>query len=115
MPRFMGFVRMEENIGMPPKSLFEAMDVFIGERAADGRFVDGGGLYGTEDAVNYVVKGGEPPKHDEELIRLVQATYKKATAQRKWRLFSELYKIEAAKVSSPSHSQASRLLSSADK
>ena len=36
MPRFMGFVRMEENIGMPPQSLFEAMDAHIGERAAAG-------------------------------------------------------------------------------
>ena len=34
MPRFMGFVRMEENIGMPPQSLFDAMDTYIGERAA---------------------------------------------------------------------------------
>ncbi|SEC99006.1 YCII-related domain-containing protein [Nocardioides exalbidus] len=64
MPRFMGFVRMEENIGMPPKSLFEAMDVHIGERAADGRFVDGGGLYGTEDAINFVVRDGEVTRVD---------------------------------------------------
>lgn len=64
MPRFMGFVRMEENIGMPPKSLFEAMDAYIGERAADGRFVDGGGLFGTEDAVNFVVRGGQVTRVD---------------------------------------------------
>ncbi|RYB92152.1 hypothetical protein EUA93_17915 [Nocardioides oleivorans] len=64
MPRFMGFVRMEENIGMPPKSLFEAMDVHIGERAADGRFLDGGGLYGTEDAINFVVREGEVTRVD---------------------------------------------------
>ena len=64
MPRFMGFVRMEENIGMPPQSLFDAMDAHIGERAADGRFVDGGGLYGTEDAVNFVVRGGEISRVD---------------------------------------------------
>jgi hypothetical protein len=64
MPRFMGFVRMEENIGMPPQSLFEAMDAHIGERAADGRFVDGGGLFGTEDAVNFVVRGGEISRVD---------------------------------------------------
>ena len=59
MPRFMGFVRMEENIGTPPQSLFDAMDVHIGERAAKGIFLDGGGLYGTEDAVNFVVRDGE--------------------------------------------------------
>ncbi len=64
MPRFMGFVRMEENIGMPPQSLFEAMDAYIGERAADGRFIDGGGLYGSEDAVNFVVRGGEVSRVD---------------------------------------------------
>ena len=64
MPRFMGFVRMEENIGMPPQSLFEAMDAFIGERAANGTFLDGGGLYGTEDAVNFVVRKGEVSRVD---------------------------------------------------
>ena len=64
MPRFMGFVRMEEGIGMPPKSLFDAMDVFIGERAANGSFLDGGGLYGTEDAVNFVVRQGEVTRVD---------------------------------------------------
>ena len=64
MPRFMGFVRMEENIGTPPQSLFEAMDAHIGERAADGRFIDGGGLYGSEDAVNFVVRGGEISRVD---------------------------------------------------
>ena len=64
MPRFMGFVRMEENIGMPPQSLFDAMDVYIGERAASGVFLDGGGLYGTEDAVNFVVRDGEVTRVD---------------------------------------------------
>lgn len=61
MPRFMGLVRMEEGdaVGTPPQALFDAMDVYIKERAADGRFIDGGGLYGTEDAVNYVVRKGE--------------------------------------------------------
>ena len=64
MPRFMGFVRMEEGIGMPPQSLFEAMDTYIGERAANGTFLDGGGLYGTEDAVNFVVRSGEVTRVD---------------------------------------------------
>ena len=58
MPRFMGFVRMEEGLGTPPQALFDAMDVHIGERAASGVFLDGGGLYGTEDAVNFVVREG---------------------------------------------------------
>ena len=64
MPRFMGFVRMEEGVGTPPQSLFEAMDVYIGERAASGVFIDGGGLYGTEDAVNFVVRQGEVSRVD---------------------------------------------------
>lgn len=64
MPRFMGFVRMEENIGMPPESLFGAMDEYISERAAKGVFLDGGGLFGTEDAVNFVVRQGEVTRVD---------------------------------------------------
>ena len=64
MPRFMGFVRMAEGIGAPPQALIDAMDVHIGERAASGVFVDGGGLYGTEDAVNFVVRGGEVTRVD---------------------------------------------------
>ena len=64
MPRFMGFVRMEEGIGTPPQALFDAMDAYIGERAAKGVFLDGGGLYGTEDAVNFVVRKGEVTRVD---------------------------------------------------
>jgi hypothetical protein len=52
---------MEENIGMPPQALFDAMDVYIGERAANGTFLDGGGLFGTEDAVNFVVRRARLP------------------------------------------------------
>lgn len=64
MPRFMGFVRMEEGGGMPPQALFDAMDKYIGEQAANGHFLDGGGLYGTEDAVNFVVRKGETTRVD---------------------------------------------------
>ena len=64
MPRFMGLVRMEEGVGTPPQALFEAMDEYIGARAAKGIFLDGGGLYGTEDAVNFVVRQGEISQHD---------------------------------------------------
>jgi hypothetical protein len=55
---------MEENIGMPPQSLMDAMEVYIGEQAAKGVFLDGGGLYGTEDAVNFVVRQGEVTRVD---------------------------------------------------
>jgi hypothetical protein len=60
----MGFVRMQEGVGTPPKALFEAMDEYIGKRAASGVFLDGGGLYGTEDAVNFVVRKGEITRVD---------------------------------------------------
>jgi len=64
MPRFMGLVRMEEGIGAPPQALMDAMDSYIGDRARNGVFLDGGGLYGTEDAVNYVVRQGEVTRVD---------------------------------------------------
>jgi hypothetical protein len=64
MPRFMGFVRMEEGVGTPPQSLFDAMDAYIGEQVAKGVFLDGGGLYGAEDAVNFVVRQGEVSRVD---------------------------------------------------
>jgi hypothetical protein len=50
MPRFMGFVRMEEGV-TPSQALFDAMD-------AKEIFLDGGGLYGIEDTVNFVVRQG---------------------------------------------------------
>lgn len=64
MPRFMGFVRMHEGIGMPPQELMDAMDVYIAEQAQQGHFLDGGGLYGTEDAVNFVVRDGGTTRVD---------------------------------------------------
>lgn len=65
MPRFLGFVRMEEGLTeQPPKAMFEAMDKYIGEQTAAGHFIDGGGLYGTEDAVNFVVRQGEITRVD---------------------------------------------------
>ena len=64
MPRFMGFVRMEEGVGTPPQELFDAMDGYIGAQAAKGVFLDGGGLYGTEDAVNFVSSRGAVTRVD---------------------------------------------------
>ncbi|MFC7754814.1 YciI family protein [Tsukamurella soli] len=55
---------MEENVGTPPQALFDAMDTYIGQQAAKGVFLDGGGLYGTEDAVNFVVRKGEITRVD---------------------------------------------------
>lgn len=64
MPRFMGFVRMAEGVGTPPQELFDAMDTYIGNQVEKGAFLDGGGLYGTEDAVNYVVREGQVTRVD---------------------------------------------------
>ena len=64
MPRFMGFVKMEEGVGTPPQSLFDAMEGYIGKRAASGVFLDGGGLFGTEDAVSFISRGGEVSRVD---------------------------------------------------
>jgi hypothetical protein len=64
MPRFMGFVKMQEGVGTPPQALFDAMDKYIGEQAAAGHFLDGGGLFGTEDAVNFVVRDGAVSRID---------------------------------------------------
>jgi hypothetical protein len=60
----MGFVRMQEGIGAPPQALFEAMDAYIEEQTAQGHFLDGGGLFGLEDAVNFVVGNGEVRRVD---------------------------------------------------
>jgi hypothetical protein len=64
MPRFLGFVRMEEGAGTPPQALFDAMDTHIGRLTAAGAFLDGGGLYGIEDAVNFVADRGRVSRFD---------------------------------------------------
>jgi hypothetical protein len=60
----MGLVKMAEGQGAPPQALMDAMDTYIGENAASGVFLDGGGLFGTEDAVNFVVRKGETTRVD---------------------------------------------------
>jgi hypothetical protein len=55
---------MVEGHPAPPQSLFDAMDTYIGEQASQGHFLDGGGLFGLEDAVNFVVKNGETTRVD---------------------------------------------------
>jgi hypothetical protein len=55
---------MEEGQGAPPQALMDAMDVYIGEQAQQGHFLDGGGLFGTEDTVNFVVRKGETTRVD---------------------------------------------------
>jgi hypothetical protein len=55
---------MEEGGGPPPQALMDAMGVYMGEQAAKGVFLDGGGLFGTEDAVNFVVRNGATSRVD---------------------------------------------------
>ncbi len=64
MARFMGLVRMEEGVGTPPKALFDAMDVYMTEQTEKGVFLDGGGLFGTEDAVNFISENGAVSRVD---------------------------------------------------
>ncbi|MFC7505530.1 YciI family protein [Nocardioides sp. CPCC 206347] len=65
MTRYMGLVRMDEANDTPPtQALMDAMDTFIAKSAANGSFVDGGGLFGTEDAINFVVRKGEMTRVD---------------------------------------------------
>ena len=64
MPRFMGLVRMQEGHPPPPKAMIDAMDAFITEQAAKGHFLDGGGLTGIDEAVNFVVRKGETTRVD---------------------------------------------------
>jgi hypothetical protein len=59
MAKYMGFVKMAEGIAPPPQALMDAMDVFVGKSIANGNFLDGGGLYGSEDSVNFVIRSGE--------------------------------------------------------
>jgi hypothetical protein len=55
---------MEEGIDAPPQAMIDAMGAYIGEQAANGVFLDGGGLYGTEDAVNFIVRSGGTTRVD---------------------------------------------------
>ncbi|GAA1516293.1 YciI family protein [Nocardioides humi] len=65
MTRYMGLIRMEEGItAAPPQPLIDAMDEFIAKTTANGNYLDGAGLFGTEDAVNFVIRGGETTRVD---------------------------------------------------
>jgi hypothetical protein len=56
--RYLCFVKMDEALAHPPKALMDAMGEHVGEAIANGSFVDGGGLYGKADAVEFRVAGG---------------------------------------------------------
>jgi hypothetical protein len=56
--RYLCFVKMDESKANPPKALMDAMDEHVGKAIANGSFLDGGGLYGAADAVEFRVSGG---------------------------------------------------------
>ena len=57
--RYLCFVKMDESLANPPKAIMDAMDQHIGEAAANGVFLDGGGLYGAKEAVEFRVREGK--------------------------------------------------------
>jgi len=56
--RYLCFVKMDESQANPPKAIMDAMEAHIGEAAANGIFLDGGGLYGKADAIEFRVRAG---------------------------------------------------------
>jgi len=56
--RYLCFVKMDEALANPPQALMDAMGEHVNAAIADGSFVDGGGLYGKADAVEFRVRGG---------------------------------------------------------
>ena len=56
--RYLCFVKMDEALANPPKALMDAMGEHVVEAIANGSFVDGGGLYGKADAIEFRVSGG---------------------------------------------------------
>ena len=57
--RYLCFVKMDERLADPPQAIMDAMGEHVGASIANGSFVDGGGLYGAKDAVEYRVRAGQ--------------------------------------------------------
>lgn len=57
--RYMGFVQMAPDVGEAPEALYRAMDEHISKAAADGVFLDGGGLDHQADCTEVRVSDGE--------------------------------------------------------
>ncbi|MGI8523334.1 MAG: YciI family protein [Nocardioides sp.] len=56
--RYLCFVKMDETKANPPQALMDAMGEHIGQGFASGVLLDTGGLYGTKDTVEFVVRDG---------------------------------------------------------
>ena len=57
--RYMGLVIMDPNQGPPPQALVDAMGEYVAKNAADGIFLDGGGLGQGDGRVGYEVRSGQ--------------------------------------------------------
>lgn len=57
--RYMGLVIMDPNQGPPTQELMDAMDAHVAKNAADGIFLDGGGLGQGENRIGYQVRAGQ--------------------------------------------------------
>jgi hypothetical protein len=56
--RYLCFVKMDEAQAHPPQAIMDAMEAHVTEAAASGMFIDGGGLYGKADALEFRVRAG---------------------------------------------------------
>jgi hypothetical protein len=56
--RYLCFVKMDESQAHPPQAIMDAMGAHIAEAAASGVFIDGGGLHGKAEALEFRVHDG---------------------------------------------------------
>ncbi len=57
--KFMTIVKGNENAGVPPKALFDAIDKLMADQIKSGVFVDAGGLEPTSKAARVRISGGK--------------------------------------------------------
>ena len=57
--KFMTIVKGNENAGVPPKALFDAIDKLMADQIKSGVFVDAGGLEATSKAARVRISGGK--------------------------------------------------------
>ena len=69
--RYMGLVIMDPNQGPPPQALMDAMEVYVGKNAADGIYLDGGGLGQGENRIGYQVYNAAELKTMQEVITFI--------------------------------------------
>lgn len=57
--RYMGLVITDPDQGPPPQQLVDAMGTYVAKNAADGIFLDGGGLGQGANRIGYQVRSGQ--------------------------------------------------------